>query len=74
MPGRFRAAWIKDPDGNTIALTEASGYTPPRLSAFQTQAGAPAITRGMTAPDDLHLSSLTTGSPLLAGECRSQSS
>jgi hypothetical protein len=20
--GRFRAAWIKDPDGNTIALTE----------------------------------------------------
>jgi catechol 2,3-dioxygenase-like lactoylglutathione lyase family enzyme len=23
--GRFRAAWIKDPDGNTIALTEVSG-------------------------------------------------
>jgi catechol 2,3-dioxygenase-like lactoylglutathione lyase family enzyme len=22
--GRFRAAWIKDPDGNTIALTEVS--------------------------------------------------
>jgi len=22
--GRFRAAWIKDPDGNTIALTEIS--------------------------------------------------
>jgi catechol-2,3-dioxygenase len=22
--GRFRAAWIKDPDGNTIAFTEAS--------------------------------------------------
>jgi catechol 2,3-dioxygenase-like lactoylglutathione lyase family enzyme len=23
--GRFRAAWIKDPDGNTIALTEVAG-------------------------------------------------
>jgi catechol 2,3-dioxygenase-like lactoylglutathione lyase family enzyme len=23
--GYFRAAWIKDPDGNTIALTEVSG-------------------------------------------------
>jgi catechol 2,3-dioxygenase-like lactoylglutathione lyase family enzyme len=23
--GRFRAAWIKDPDGNTLALTEVSG-------------------------------------------------
>jgi catechol 2,3-dioxygenase-like lactoylglutathione lyase family enzyme len=23
--GRFRAAWIRDPDGNTMALTEASG-------------------------------------------------
>jgi catechol 2,3-dioxygenase-like lactoylglutathione lyase family enzyme len=23
--GRFRAAWVKDPDGNTMALTEASG-------------------------------------------------
>ena len=23
--GSFRAAWIKDPDGNTIALTEDSG-------------------------------------------------
>jgi catechol-2,3-dioxygenase len=23
--GRFRAAWIKDPDGNTLALTEISG-------------------------------------------------
>lgn len=23
--GRFRAVWIKDPDGNTIALTEVSG-------------------------------------------------
>jgi catechol 2,3-dioxygenase-like lactoylglutathione lyase family enzyme len=23
--GHFRAAWIKDPDGNTIALTEVSG-------------------------------------------------
>ena len=23
--GRFRAAWFKDPDGNTIALTEVSG-------------------------------------------------
>jgi catechol 2,3-dioxygenase-like lactoylglutathione lyase family enzyme len=23
--GRFRAAWVKDPDGNTIALTEVSG-------------------------------------------------
>jgi catechol-2,3-dioxygenase len=23
--GRFRAAWIKDPDGNTMALTEAPG-------------------------------------------------
>jgi catechol 2,3-dioxygenase-like lactoylglutathione lyase family enzyme len=22
--GRFRAAWIKDPDGNTMALTDAS--------------------------------------------------
>jgi hypothetical protein len=22
--GRFRAAWIKDPDGNTLALTEAT--------------------------------------------------
>jgi hypothetical protein len=22
--GRFRAAWIKDPDGNTIALTEVT--------------------------------------------------
>jgi catechol 2,3-dioxygenase-like lactoylglutathione lyase family enzyme len=22
--GRFRAAWIKDPDGNTVALTEVS--------------------------------------------------
>jgi catechol 2,3-dioxygenase-like lactoylglutathione lyase family enzyme len=22
--GRFRAAWIKDPDGNTIALTQAA--------------------------------------------------
>jgi catechol-2,3-dioxygenase len=22
--GRFRAAWVKDPDGNTMALTEAS--------------------------------------------------
>jgi hypothetical protein len=22
--GRFRAAWIKDPDGNTMALTEVS--------------------------------------------------
>ena len=22
--GRFRAAWIKDPDGNTMALTEPS--------------------------------------------------
>jgi catechol 2,3-dioxygenase-like lactoylglutathione lyase family enzyme len=27
--GRFRAAWIKDPDGNTIALTELGrGQTP----------------------------------------------
>ncbi len=23
--GRFRAAWIKDPDGSTMALTEVSG-------------------------------------------------
>jgi catechol 2,3-dioxygenase-like lactoylglutathione lyase family enzyme len=23
--GRFKAAWIKDPDGNTMALTEVSG-------------------------------------------------
>jgi catechol 2,3-dioxygenase-like lactoylglutathione lyase family enzyme len=23
--GRFRAVWIKDPDGNTMAITEASG-------------------------------------------------
>ena len=23
--GRFRAAWIKDPDGNTLALTQVSG-------------------------------------------------
>jgi catechol 2,3-dioxygenase-like lactoylglutathione lyase family enzyme len=23
--GRFRAAWVKDPDGNTMALTEISG-------------------------------------------------
>jgi hypothetical protein len=23
--GRFKAAWIKDPDGNTMALTENSG-------------------------------------------------
>jgi catechol 2,3-dioxygenase-like lactoylglutathione lyase family enzyme len=23
--GRFRAAWIKDPDGNIMALTESSG-------------------------------------------------
>jgi catechol 2,3-dioxygenase-like lactoylglutathione lyase family enzyme len=23
--GSFRAAWIRDPDGNTIAITEASG-------------------------------------------------
>jgi len=23
--GRFRAAWIRDPDGNTMALTEVSG-------------------------------------------------
>jgi catechol 2,3-dioxygenase-like lactoylglutathione lyase family enzyme len=23
--GRFRAAWVKDPDGNTMAITEASG-------------------------------------------------
>jgi catechol 2,3-dioxygenase-like lactoylglutathione lyase family enzyme len=23
--GRFRAAWVKDPDGNTMALTEVSG-------------------------------------------------
>jgi catechol 2,3-dioxygenase-like lactoylglutathione lyase family enzyme len=23
--GRFRAAWIKDPDGNTMSLTEGSG-------------------------------------------------
>ena len=23
--GRFRAAWLKDPDGNTMALTEVSG-------------------------------------------------
>lgn len=23
--GRFRAAWIQDPDGNTLALTELSG-------------------------------------------------
>jgi hypothetical protein len=23
--GGFRAAWIKDPDGNTMALSEASG-------------------------------------------------
>ncbi len=23
--GRFRAAWIKDPDGNTMALTEVAG-------------------------------------------------
>jgi catechol 2,3-dioxygenase-like lactoylglutathione lyase family enzyme len=23
--GRFRAAWIRDPDGNTMALTELSG-------------------------------------------------
>jgi catechol 2,3-dioxygenase-like lactoylglutathione lyase family enzyme len=22
--GRFRAAWVRDPDGNTIAITEAS--------------------------------------------------
>ena len=22
--GRFRAAWIKDPDGNTLAITEVS--------------------------------------------------
>jgi hypothetical protein len=22
--GRFRAAWVKDPDGNTLALTEAA--------------------------------------------------
>jgi catechol 2,3-dioxygenase-like lactoylglutathione lyase family enzyme len=23
--GRFRAAWVKDPDGNTLALTQVSG-------------------------------------------------
>jgi catechol 2,3-dioxygenase-like lactoylglutathione lyase family enzyme len=23
--GRFRAAWVKDPDGNTLALTEVAG-------------------------------------------------
>jgi catechol 2,3-dioxygenase-like lactoylglutathione lyase family enzyme len=23
--GRFRAAWVTDPDGNTLAITEASG-------------------------------------------------
>jgi len=23
--GRSRAAWVKDPDGNTMALTEVSG-------------------------------------------------
>ena len=23
--GRFRAAWIRDPDGNTIAITEGAG-------------------------------------------------
>lgn len=23
--GRFRAAWVKDPDGNTMAITEVSG-------------------------------------------------
>jgi catechol 2,3-dioxygenase-like lactoylglutathione lyase family enzyme len=23
--GRFKAAWIRDPDGNTMAITEASG-------------------------------------------------
>jgi len=23
--GRFRAVWVKDPDGNTMAITEASG-------------------------------------------------
>jgi catechol 2,3-dioxygenase-like lactoylglutathione lyase family enzyme len=23
--GRFRAAWVKDPDGNTMALTQVSG-------------------------------------------------
>jgi catechol 2,3-dioxygenase-like lactoylglutathione lyase family enzyme len=23
--GRFRAAWVRDPDGNTLALTETSG-------------------------------------------------
>jgi catechol 2,3-dioxygenase-like lactoylglutathione lyase family enzyme len=23
--GRFRAAWVRDPDGNTMAITEASG-------------------------------------------------
>jgi hypothetical protein len=23
--GRFRAAWIKDPDGNTMAITQVSG-------------------------------------------------
>jgi catechol 2,3-dioxygenase-like lactoylglutathione lyase family enzyme len=23
--GRFRAAWVRDPDGNTMALSEASG-------------------------------------------------
>jgi catechol 2,3-dioxygenase-like lactoylglutathione lyase family enzyme len=23
--GRFRAAWIRDPDGNTLALTEVAG-------------------------------------------------
>jgi catechol 2,3-dioxygenase-like lactoylglutathione lyase family enzyme len=23
--GRFKAAWVRDPDGNTMAITEASG-------------------------------------------------
>ena len=23
--GRFRAAWVTDPDGNTLAITEVSG-------------------------------------------------
>jgi catechol 2,3-dioxygenase-like lactoylglutathione lyase family enzyme len=35
--GRFRAAWIKDPDGNTLALTEVSGEAPPRSRSWRTR-------------------------------------
>jgi hypothetical protein len=38
--GRFKAAWTKDPDGNTIALTESRTKRPPALLRFNRRAPA----------------------------------